>query len=194
MVTVNEQLAWMAGIADGEGSFYLSATKDTKGRPVVKYSFAVGNTNLSIILEVKRIFEMIVGHEVAFYPIKGRGNRKSSWIIALTSLPDLVSFCHAVMPYLVGKREQASVMLEFSAIGKAHGNRWSLRNKEVYLNRLAFVDRMKGLNRYRTGDTSPARDLTASSEKSDEGKVRTAWQRAEAEETPARLLPFEKVS
>jgi len=193
MVT-NEQLGWMAGIADGEGSFYLSATTDTRNRPVVKYSFAVGNTNIEIILEVKRIFENLIGHSVNYYPVKGRGNRKSSWVIALTSLPDLVVFCNAMMPYLIGKREQAKVMLEFAAIGKAHGNRWSIRNKQVYESRLAFVATMKVLNRYRTGDSLPARDLTASPDLSGEGKVRAVRRRTEAAETSARLLDFEKVS
>ncbi|HCV42686.1 MAG TPA: hypothetical protein DGH68_04315 [Bacteroidetes bacterium] len=187
MITVNEQLAWMAGIADGEGSFYLSATKDNRNRPVVKYSFAVGNTNIAIILEVKRIFEMLIGHSVNYCPCKGRGNRKSSWVIALTSLRDLVVFCHAVMPFLVGKREQAETMLEFAAIGKAKGNHWTGRNSGVYEQRFAFVEKMKAINRYRTGDT-PARDLTASPDKSGEGKVRTARQRAEAAETTARQL------
>jgi hypothetical protein len=193
MIT-KEQLAWMAGIADGEGSFYLSAMTDTRNRPVVKYSFAVGNTNLLIILEVKRIFEELTGHSFAYCPTKGRGNRKSSWTVALTSLGDLAVFCNAMMPYLIGKKEQAQTMLEFISIGKAHGNRWSKRNKEVYLKRLAFVATMHDLNKYRTGDKSPARDLTASSEKSDEGKVRPARQRAEEAETSSRLLPFEKVS
>jgi hypothetical protein len=184
---VNEQLAWMAGIADGEGSFYLTATHNSRNQPVVKYSFAVGNTNIEIILEVKRIFEMLVKHGVRHYPIKGRGNRKSSWVVALTSLDDLVTFCHAVMPFLVGKRQQAETMLQFAAIGKSKGNHWTGRNHSVLERRIEFVSKMKSLNKYRTGD-SPARDLTASSEKSDEGKVRPARRRAEVAEMTTRQL------
>lgn len=194
MVT-NEQLGWMAGIADGEGSFYLSDTRDTRNRPVVKYSFAVGNTNLSIILEVKRIFEELVGHTVNYCPTKGRGNRKQSWVIALTSLDDLAIFCNAVMPYLIGKIEQANTMLQFVSIGKAYGNHWTGSNKRIYKQRLSFVSKMKALNKYRVADSSiPLRETERQALVTGEETIRTARRRAEAAETTARLLPFAKVS
>lgn len=192
MTTVNEQLAWLAGIADGEGCFYLTATHDRTGRKVVKYSFSVGNTNKLIILEVKRIFESLFGHEVRYTPIKGRGNRKSSWLIQATSLGDLQTLCNALMPFLIGKRDQALTMLEFIAIGHAdrHG-RWSGPDREVYEKRLALVSKMKHLNRFRTGDSVellPQRETERPAPMMDEETVRTASRGAEAQETGARRV------
>lgn len=191
--TVNEHnLAWLAGIADGEGSFYLTATKDTTGRPVVKYSFAVGNTNLLMIKELQRIYQVLFEHPVRYIPIKGRGNRKQSWLIQITSMKDLVVFCPKVLPYLVAKKEQANLMLEFCNLGKAFGNQITGADVDLFEKRLPYVARMKHLNRYRTGAEENEKEFLSQQETElsaptkGEETVRTSRRREELAEMPNR--------
>jgi hypothetical protein len=150
-VITETNLGWLAGIADGEGSFYLTATHDRNGVEVIKYSFAVGNTNLKIIQEIKRIYQELLGRQIRFHSIKGRGNRKPSWLIQLTSRGDLQVFCTSILPYIIGKKAQAELMLEFLAIPTVQGANQGGRDETIWQKRLNCVEKMKHLNRYRTG-------------------------------------------
>jgi hypothetical protein len=157
----NEQIAWMAGIADGEGSFFITYTHDRNGCGVFKCSFAVGNTNRAILEEVQRVFRELTGKEFSLCPIKARGNRKTSWVIQLTAQSDLRRFCECVLPYLVGKHAQAELMIEF--VKHCPGAGRTMTAEQIQRRFDAMLE-MKRLNRYRTGDVpSPARDLTGSS-------------------------------
>jgi hypothetical protein len=194
VTTINEQLAWLAGIADGEGSFYLTATYDRNHFPVIKCSFAVGNTSIELILGVKQILEQIINHEFRYCSIKGRGNRKSSWLIQVTSFADMAILCKSIMPYLVAKKRQAETMLEFVELGTAQGrNRFSGRDMKLFEKRSLLITKMKHLNRYRMGpvenEALPSqRETERVTPTMDEETIRTAGRPAELPETSSRLI------
>ena len=194
VTSVNEQLAWLSGIADGEGCFYLTATHNKTGSPVVKYAFSVGNTNLPLILEVKRIVESLVMHEIRYSNIKGRGNRKRSYLFQVTSLNDLEIVCESMLPFLIAKKAQAELMLDFIWLGSPKGNQWSGVDSEVFEKRLEYVSRMKHLNRYRIGELENQAELRSKQETErlaptmDEETVRSEGKLSEVPEMSTRLV------
>lgn len=182
-------LGWLAGIADGEGSFNLSSSTDRLGCWVAKYAFVIGNTSLALILEAKRIMELIVLHEVSCRDGQGQArsskNLRSAQVY-LSSLDDLRVFCEVIKPYLVAKKRQAETMLEFCATGRGYRNGVMQFDGNRKLKRIELIDRMKWLNQHPLGNEEiasmfPARDLKASSSaREDEVKVRSALRDAES--------------
>lgn len=190
MTTITEsELGWLAGIADGEGSFFLCLTKYSHSdAPSFKASFAVGNTNEYIILELKRLLSVMTGRERRYVPAKVKGNCKRAWLIQLTKQEDLRVFCEAMMPYLIGKKEQAKTMLEFIALGLAHRNGTQSMDQGMFEKRKALVAKMKYLN-HREGNIEraslSANDRTVSSHR-DEETVCSVQECTEATEMSAR--------
>lgn len=176
-----EQLIWLAGLLDGEGSILLTATYDRNGIPVIKLAVSVGNTNPLIMLEARKLFGKICGHRFAFYNAKAKGNRKHFWSIQATSQADVRVMCKAVKKYLVGKKDQARLMLQYLRF---------IEDGVTFKERLPFVAKMKALNRFRTGRTerlSSARDLTVRPRANrGEVKVRPASRGAEVAEMSTR--------
>jgi len=192
VISVNERIAWLAGIADGEGSFFLTATKRQNGQPCVKYSFAVGNTNLPLILEAKQIVEKITGHQLRYHMMKLTPRHKQGYLLQVTSIRDLVPLCQALMPYLIAKRQQCELMLQFCALGKASGNQWSGQDMESFEKRRVLVSKMKHLNRVgrfgRDDEHLPQQETERLTPTTDEETVRSARRLAEVAETTTRIV------
>jgi hypothetical protein len=167
MSSVNE-LGWLAGIADGEGSFYISKGKLKSGNaPHFRISFAVSNTNELIMKGVKRIVSDLLGREKRYIPIKISGNQKATWNLQITRFDDLKIFCEAILPYLEGKKEQAKTMIEYCnllADNTIAENGIRKSDPIVLRKRTAFAVKMGWLNRH-LGQSFPssANDLTGSS-------------------------------
>jgi hypothetical protein len=195
MISVND-LGWIAGIADGEGSFFLTLTH-CDGVPCIKASFAVENTNELIIKAVKRIVSEIIGKQKRYLPINKKAGYKQAWLFQLTSFEDLKKFSEAVLPYLEGKREQAKTMLEFVNLEVAtHGlkrNRGGIQNTDPILfgKRKDLVHRMKWLNQH-PGQfypaSSPANDFTGGSH---DGMKKKSELHGDMQSTAEMIVPVE---
>lgn len=113
------RLAWLAGIVDGEGTISIYSQpchhirKDGTRSLVLKAWLCVVNTNEHIIHEVTSILDEIgVTYYVGVHsPVL---NRKTVWRVALTSGKQVVPALKAILPYLVGKAEQARLVIETS--------------------------------------------------------------------------------
>lgn len=101
--------AWLAGIIDGEGCISIFARANFFV-PSVK----IANTNELLINNCKRILE-IGGIEycVRFNDRGNRKNAKPSWELSLESRPRVIAVLNMVYPYLVSKKAQADLILDW---------------------------------------------------------------------------------
>jgi hypothetical protein len=169
MPTVSE-LGWLAGIADGEGCFYLALCKEgTK----IKAAFAIANTNELIMKAAKRIVSDLIGREkrytiLPYIKKQGRGLNKPTWSLQVSKQSELEMLCKALLPYLEGKKHQAQTMLDYVDLGLANWSFGENGKREVdqvlFEKRLVLVNKIKWLNRH-PGQKFPssANDLTGSS-------------------------------
>jgi hypothetical protein len=114
----NEQLAYMAAIIDGEGSIGIEHLKPTKGRKKDYYvcRLTVINTSFVLMRWLKETFggtfntyKVIIGKKT-FY----------RWHIFGKGLDEVLT---AIQPFLLIKRIQASVVLEYrTTVGKTGWN------------------------------------------------------------------------
>lgn len=105
-----EDVAWLAGVVDGEG--YIGACQ-TKGAPI-KCDFAINNCSLDLLEKAKRIVQSLTYRSYTIHRCsdkKGRNfvfhsfrvsDQKGIWLV-----------CRAILPYLTAKRPQAQAMIEF---------------------------------------------------------------------------------
>ncbi len=129
---------YVAGFIDGEGCIRIDKYKPAKRSTHYKLQVIVVNTNLEILLLLKEDFSGYIhkhthkGHVAYYWSLYGEA---------------ATTFIKKVKPYLVIKRTQAELALEFQAkktVGKPAPNR-KLSKEELEL-RDAFYQRMKELN------------------------------------------------
>lgn len=107
-------LAYFAGIIDGEGSISLiKRNKRTKSNTFT-LTVIVGNTNEWLIQQLKFSF----GGGV--YLIEGGGNNKDSWQWKICARKALI-FLESVYPYLKIKKPQARIAITFQKHKKRSG-------------------------------------------------------------------------
>jgi len=99
------QLAYLAGIIDGEGTFYIYVGKN--GRKFNSRIYVV-NTNEEIINWLKATFGGLVYSRTS--PKNPLWKRKFEWILDKKA-QDIV--CVKILPYLIIKKKHAEVMIEF---------------------------------------------------------------------------------
>jgi hypothetical protein len=124
-----EELAYLAGILDGEGSVSIACIRPKKGRAYFQPRVFVTNTGLDLIIWLEEHFgasttetQSPIANRRLLYVAKWTGDK------ALTLLT-------VVLPYLIVKRERAALVLEAwsvkpSYVGCGHplpDNIWQLR-------------------------------------------------------------------
>lgn len=112
-------LAWLAGIIDGEGSIGLHAKVDHRGvkrEPYYRARLRIVSADKRIVLETARIFRECVHIDVKI----GYDGRKTSrrrphiyYSINVTRLETLLIALSTLVPYLISKKEEALLLLEF---------------------------------------------------------------------------------
>jgi len=168
MIT-NEQLAWLAGIVDGEGTITVwkyQCRKSFTYRPIV----AIYNTDLNIISECAKIFDALkVSAHLNSHKVK---KRKLCYVIETKKLSSIKIILESILPYLIGKKSRAELTLRFvnsrlAAIQK-------LRSKGIQSNNIPYteeegslVDQLRILTK-RGDESSETLCLTSQ----DEDKVR----------------------
>jgi len=126
----NEELAYIAGIIDGEGcvGLYRSSSKWT-GRVYKGKRYERGNTsriaiNVQVVMTNKEVISFL--HKTtglgSMRPAKTLGNRKRAWIWQVRAR-QAYSLLGLVMPHLIAKKPQGEIALRFEKTIGWHGNR-----------------------------------------------------------------------
>ena len=120
----SQDLAWLAGLLDGEGSFILLRQKQTRGYsyksagyvPCVKVTMCDELT----INRVRQIFDtLVVGHYgIDHRPAKG--TRKDNWGTKVTGMKRCLKLFEALEPYAVTKLPQIKALKEYSQSRLSH--------------------------------------------------------------------------
>lgn len=114
----NEQLAYFAGILDAEGSIGIERLKPTKGRKKDYYVCRLTVINTSFVL-VRWIKENFGGQFDLRKAIPGKKNIYRWHVFG----KDLEKIIESVMPFLIIKKIQASIIIQYrKTVGKTGWN------------------------------------------------------------------------
>lgn len=103
--------AYLAGLWDGEGSITVWKTERSKGVPKIIPCITLTNTNEDMILYAERLL-----HSVGVKYFKhsyDRKNAKRIHQLTCRNLESVKKFLESVTPYLVAKKKQAQMTLQF---------------------------------------------------------------------------------
>ncbi len=120
-------LAWLAGIIDGEGWIGFSLAKDDRSKNrrtvVVKTEIKINNTDREIIARCQRIWKQIgVNPYYREYSYKVKSYRKPVYEVATKHMTGVEKLIKATLPFLTGnKLERAHLILEFIKSRKIAG-------------------------------------------------------------------------
>ena len=136
------ELAWLAGIVDGEGTIGIHRTNSKRYKhPYLRPHFQIVNTDLRILEKARAIVTAITGrpHNLVVTNKPGNGWKCGYRIAANTQIANVL-LLPMLMPYLIGKREQAELVLEFSKCRLArtgstkHWYEFKDRDEAIYSN------------------------------------------------------------
>ena len=144
-------LAWLAGIIDGEGN--LQATVQVKPcgntrRPYFEPKLRITNTDVRMIRKISEIY--VREGLVFFYSINTVSrykNKKPTWKdqmeISMASKGSIAKALRLVIPYLVNKRRYAELMLSAIEWVQAQPHRGQNSSGENYVAAEEFQDHLK---------------------------------------------------
>jgi hypothetical protein len=108
-MNTNEQYAYLAGIVDGEGSIYITKSKDKQFTAGLKVAM---NDKPALVL-----FQSVFGGKISkgTRKIDKRNNKlyAPAWVLQYRSLNDIKSIITKLTPFLQVKRKQAQIVLDF---------------------------------------------------------------------------------
>jgi hypothetical protein len=130
-------LAWLAGIWDGEGTISIRRVVQKKAKtPQYSPRVCVVNTDTKIISKVRSLLDSI---GVRYYfaerdPGSFPGSNKQQWVISIDTLSHAKTFLVHIRPYLIGKSFQADCILEFCE------RRLKVANRKMHNNNVRAYD------------------------------------------------------
>ena len=127
-------LAYLAGLIDGEGTISCSVNKNAKNVLALQKQLSIFNTNLLLVSWITSHFGGKVHSRVRSE--KWKEEHQVKW-----SATEAVVILELVLPYLVIKKEQAEI---FIALHKTKSNSVS---KETHEYRQRLCDRIQELNK-----------------------------------------------
>lgn len=146
-MTSDVDLAWLAGFTDGEGTFVLSVhIRSGLVNPYV----SISNTNRVAIERAKAIVSAIVGREIRYTPTNVKQGWRPCYRLTVNNHHEIGALCAALLPWLVGRREQAEVMLRYIRLVNRDKCEPGCRRKHRSLmtdEHHALVGEMRHLNR-----------------------------------------------
>lgn len=127
----SEQYAYLAGIVDGEGSLYITKSKNKQFTAGLKIAM---NDKPALVL-----FRSVFGGKISkgTRKIDKRNNKlyAPAWVLQYRSLGDIKSIITKLLPYLQVKSIQAKIILEFIEMKFFPGNKFQtqgqLNNKYI---------------------------------------------------------------
>lgn len=107
------QRAWLAGLLDGEGAFYLSKKRQT-GRAIYTADVRVEMVDEKTIDRIAEIYsDLKIDFTKKSLPMKNPKHRPRH-ILWLRGLRSVHVLCTQLVPFLVTKKEHAQVLVAFS--------------------------------------------------------------------------------
>jgi hypothetical protein len=129
-----ESAAWLAGFWDADGTLGIY-----KRHTYLVPSISCTNTDKKLIDHVCSILdESSVSYRVDYQDRGDRTNARPAWTIKLESRPRVLSLLQHLEPYLVGKQQQARLVMEWCGL-PVYRNKRCERNTEI-------VETLKSLN------------------------------------------------
>ena len=128
-----EQWAYFAGIVDGEGCLTLSRAinKQRKHKPVLIYYRPV----LTIETTSKPLQDWLINVFGKGYCARNphKGNHKDRYLWLLSKKADIFDVCLGIRPYVVIKKNQVEVMLDFLKVDMSHNQEHGYAQKHLVL-------------------------------------------------------------
>ena len=106
----NEQLAWLAGLWDGEGTITVFEVREANKKPKYTPSVSVVNTNMAIMSEAAKILD---GMGTKFHFHEQNRGKTPVFVLQTRKMADIETFLNAVTHYLIGKKPQAELTLRY---------------------------------------------------------------------------------
>ena len=108
-------LAWIAGFMDGEGTFCLSRHSQ---RRFPYPQISVNNTHWPTLREFTDMLDQVglpyyVARKSGAYTGPDGYKRKPQWSLQMFGFKRAERWCRALLPYLITKREDCELMLEY---------------------------------------------------------------------------------
>jgi len=135
-------LAWLAGIIDGEGCFSIySVTRKDAKTPSPSANLTITNSNCLLLNHCKELLDKLNIKYLYNDPKNGHQQGRRVMRIRVKNYSSLQRLITLLLPFLVGKTEQAIVMLEFVSLAGQRG-KLSLHD------RIELMNKIKKLNRH----------------------------------------------
>lgn len=115
------ELAWLAGLWDGEGSITIFKHLEKNGTRKLCPTILVVNTDIKIINEAKRILDSLGTSFHLFERKPGSSKHKPAFQLSTRNSQYIDKVLTAIQPYLVGKKEQAELVIGY--VRKRHYQR-----------------------------------------------------------------------
>ena len=129
-----ESAAWLAGFWDADGTIGIY-----KRSTYLVPSISCTNTDKKLIDYVCSILdENSIEYRVDYQDRGERTNARPAWTVKLESRPRVLSLLHCLEPYLVGKQQQARLVIEWCGL-PVYRKKRSQRKEEI-------VETLKALN------------------------------------------------
>ena len=132
MKPTDTDIAWLAGIVDGEGTIgvHRSNAKAYK-HPYLRPALQIANTDLRILEKARSVLTAITGnpHNLVVTN-KGGDGCKRGYRIKVSTQHELMLVLPLLLPHLAGKAEQASIALDFCKRKSARIKRSWYEHKE----------------------------------------------------------------
>ena len=140
MTVRDVDLAWLAGIIDGEGCFsiYFNNRKDASN-PSISANLTITNSNRLLLNRCKEILDALGIKYFYHDPKNGHQLGRKVMRVRVKNYSSLRRLIELTLPFLVGKADQAKIILEFVSLA---GQRGKLR----YEDRSKLMSKIKELN------------------------------------------------
>ena len=135
-------LAWLAGIIDGEGCFtiYVNHRNDANV-PSISANLTITNSNGLLLNRCKEILDSLEIKYLYNDPKNGHQQGRRVMRIRVKNYSSLQRLTELLLPFLVGKADNAKVVLDFVALAGQRG-------KLTYETRTQLMENIKQLNRH----------------------------------------------
>lgn len=133
------EAAYLAGFLDGEGSFYMSREKRKANRSGYRYS--CGLSAAQVCDDVLLYIQKFAGGSITLQ--RRDGTNHQDCYVLYWGVKQMRWLIPQILPFLVRKREVASVVLEFAKSRRERQN-YQAYDAEAYA---SFYNRVKTLNR-----------------------------------------------
>lgn len=144
------EIAYLAGIIDGEGSIYIGnfSSNPITGNPYYQTNIQVTNTDKPLIDWLYQTFGGLISKRT--HRQMPKNSTKQAWV--WTASGDRVThLCEIILPYLICKKRQAEIMLKMRATyiklqHKKGSQGIQAHSQELLDLRQSYMDEMRSLH------------------------------------------------